>query len=161
MPRMLLHTPYKTEIRQDALLENAGKRTSSLTQAQIHRLLGQKRSKKYLEALSRLDAGGHVMNKPMVDALLAAIREEMPELTIDMQPLGIVSKCYLGENYEVHTLNVTGQIIEHYRAGHSLPGLLERARVLAQNPNYEFIEVYPDSMRAVKSDGSVATIKGA
>ena len=28
--------------------------------------------------------------------------------------LGIVSICYLGKPYEVHSLDITGQIIEHY-----------------------------------------------
>jgi len=157
---MLLNTPQKAGMQQRTLLETGKRKVSALTQAQIDRILCQKRSQEYVDAMHKLDAGGHVVNKQMVDALLAIIRDEMPELTIDQQPLGIVSKCYLGEKYEVHTLDAAGQIIEHYRSGSSLPGLLEKARMLAMNPNYEFVEVYLGCMRAVKFDGSVATIKG-
>lgn len=72
--------------------------------------------------------------------------------------LGIVSICYLGKPYEVHTLDVTGQIIEHYPGGKALPGGLEKARSLALRGGYAFIEVYVDCCRAIGRNGSVAVM---
>lgn len=76
-----------------------------------------------------------------------------------MGPLGIVSKCFLGDPYEVHTLDVTGSIIEHYQRGRALPGRMEKARRLALCGHYEFIEVYEHALRAVSTNGTVATLK--
>lgn len=69
-----------------------------------------------------------------------------------------VSICYLGKPYEVHTLDITGQIIEHYKSGHILPGGLEKARSIAMRGGYDFIEVYVDCCRAVSSNGLVSVI---
>ena len=53
---------------------------------------------------------------------------------------------------------MTGEIIEHYKSGQSLPGGLEKARSIAMRGGYEFIEVYSDCCRAVSSNGSVSVI---
>ena len=81
------------------------------------------------------------------------------KILFDMGPSGIVSKCYLGDPYEVHTLDVTGQIIEHYETYRKMPGIMEKARGLARSGSYSFIEVYPNALCAVKADGTVATLK--
>ena len=91
--------------------------------------------------------------------MIEIIRQEMPEIEIDMGPIGIVSRCYLGAPYEVHTLDLNGSIIEHYESYRTMPGMLEKARGLALSGFYEFIEVYHHALRAVKSDGTVATLK--
>ena len=140
--------------------ETASRTGSKLDPLQVDRVLCRKRSQKYMDAIAKLDAGGHVHNQQQVEAVIAIIREEMPEIEIDMGPVGIVSKCYLGTPYEVHTLDITGGIIEHYETFRKMPGLLERARGLARSGSYAFIEVYADALRAVKTDGSVAVLKG-
>ena len=139
--------------------QTRAKANTQLNQMQIDRVLSRKRSKKYMDAVARLDAGGHMHNQNMVNAMIQIIREELPEIEIDMGPQGIVAKCFLGAPYEVHTLDVTGNIIEHYETYRRMPGLLERARGLAKSGNYAFIEVYANALRAVKEDGTVATIK--
>lgn len=136
------------------------KTKTAMSQMQIERVLNRKRSSDYTDAITRLDAGGHVHNQHKVDAILEIIRAEMPEIEVDMGPVGIVSICYLGAPYEVHTLDVTGRIIEHYETFRRMPPLLERARVLAKSGNYAFIEVYANALRAVRADGTVATLKG-
>ena len=73
--------------------------------------------------------------------------------------LGFVSICYLGKPYEVHTLDMTGNIIQHYKSGQSLPGGLERARGIALHGGHDYIEVYANCLRAISSDGSVAVIE--
>ena len=91
-----------------------------------------------------MDAGGHVHNQNQVNEILNALREEFPEVEIAGILLGIVSTCYLGKPYEVHTVDITGEIIEHYKSGQVLPGGLEKARSIAIRGGYDFIEVYVD-----------------
>jgi hypothetical protein len=108
--------------------------------------------------MTQLDAGCHCQAPRAVEALIAAIQQELPEVTIDKLPIGIVSRCFLGEDYEVHTLDRTGGIIQHYRRQQSLPASLERARSLALHSQYLFVEVYVDSLVAVRSNGDTSYI---
>lgn len=161
MPRYMvnLQNQQKQQNQVELSLQAKPQSKTKLNQMQIDRVLSRKRSKEYMDAIARLDAGGHVHNQYMVDALIRIIQEELPEIEIDMRPQGIVSKCYLGAPYEVHALDVTGQIIEHYESYRRMPGLLEKARGLAKSGRYAFIEVYTTALRAVKEDGTVATMK--
>ncbi len=122
--------------------------------------LRQKRSSAYVEAMARLDAGGHVHNVATTQALIDAIRAELPDIQIDALPQGIISKCYLGVPYEVHTLNCAGNIIQHYKGGEPLSQGMERARSLARSGHYAFIEVYTDKLIAVSESGQTAIIEG-
>ena len=49
-------------------------------------------------------------------------------------------------------------IIEHYKQGQALPEDLEKARTLANNENYAFIEVYKTKLIAIKEDGTASII---
>lgn len=111
-----------------------------------------------MDALHKLDAGGYVHNQQKVEEILNAIKSEFPEVDLQGIMLGIVSKCYLGKPYEVHTIDITGGIIEHYKIGETLPGGLEKARSIAIRSNCEYIEVYVDCCRAISSNGSVSVI---
>lgn len=42
--------------------------------------------------------------------------------------LGVVSICYLGKPYEVHILDITREMIEHYKGEQMLPSELEKAK---------------------------------
>ena len=165
MARPMLKFPeaqqkQQTRTAEQMLLKPAQQKTATkLNQMQIDRILNKKRSKEYMDAMTRLDAGGHMHNQHKVEALMEVIRQEMPEIEIDMGPIGIVSKCYLGAPYEVHTLDMTGSIIEHYETFRTMPAGLEKARQLAKSGHYAFIEVYHHALRAVKADGTVATLK--
>lgn len=122
--------------------------------------LRQRRSSAYVEAMKKLDAGGHANTREALDALLSAIRSELPELTIEHLPIGIVAKCYLGSPHEVHTLDRDGSIIRHYKTFESLPPLMERGRSLALHPGYAFIEIYVDKLIAVADNGDTSIVKG-
>lgn len=122
--------------------------------------LRQRRSGAYVDAMKKLDAGGHVNTRESLDALLSAIRSELPELTIECLPVGIVAKCYLGPPHEVHTLDRGGSIIRHYKSFEPLPPLMERGRSLALHPGYAFIEVYADKLIAVAVNGDTSIVKG-
>ena len=156
MPEVKQQTSAQLNIRQEA---PQTKNKTQLNQMQIQRVLNRKRSSQYVEAMQRLDAGGHMHNQHQVQALIDIIREEMPEIEIDMGPVGIVSKCYLGAPYEVHSLDVLGNIIEHYETWRPMPEGMEKARRLAASGMYSFIEIYRHEMRAVSANGNVAVLK--
>lgn len=164
MPRPMLQKPKtETQTKSESLLSTKpkieNKQATATNQMMLDRLLRQPRSKEYMEAMHKLDAGGHVHNEHKVDDMIEILRKEFPEVEIEAIMLGIVSICYLGAPYEVHTLDITGSIIEHYKAGHPLPGGLEKARSLAMRGGYEFIEVYVDCCRCVSSNGAVSVVK--
>lgn len=121
-------------------------------------ILRQKRSPKYMQLMRELDTGGHVHNQEQVKNIIKIIKEEFPFIEIPGMLLGYVSKCFLGKPYEVHIIDLSGEIIEHYKQGQSLPGAFEKARSIALYGNYEFVEVYTDCCRAVSADGSVSVI---
>jgi hypothetical protein len=125
----------------------------------LEQRLRQQRSKTYVQAMKRLDAGTHQQNRAALDEVLQGIAAEFPELTIDQRPLGIVSICYLGAPYVVHICDLSGNIIEHYESYKAMPPLFERARALALHSAYAFIEVYSDTLRTVAADGSVSVIE--
>lgn len=166
MPRPMLKTQSISQNEQQASLTSltlaeknlSGK--SKLDKFNLERLLRRKRSERYLKAMRQLDAGGHVQNQRQVEQILGAIAEEFSEVGIPSELLGIVSICYLGAPYEVHSLDMLGNIIEHYKAGEKMPGGLEKAHSIALHGGYAFIEVYSDCCRAISEDGSVAVIAG-
>ncbi len=162
MPKPMLKTPQsKTEA--DILLSATSKQENKqqaqqMDKMKLDRLLRKQRSKEYMDAMHKLDAGGHVHNQQKVNEIINAVKNEFPEVEIQGVLLGFVSICYLGKPYEVHTLDMTGQIIEHYKEGQPLPGGLEKARSIAMRGGYDFIEVYVDCCRAVSSTGAVSVI---
>lgn len=165
MPKPMLGNTQQTQSKSEAALSisirtDTGRNLSQEEKMKLDRLLRKPRSKEYMDCMKRLDAGGHVHNKHRVDEIVNGIREEFPEVTIEGIMLGIVSICYLGAPYEVHTLDMTGSIIEHFKVGQPLKDGLEKARSIAIRGGYEFVEVYVDCCRAVSSDGSVSVIKG-
>lgn len=142
----------------NALQTNASPRVLLSPKAIADRLR-QRRSKAYVDSMKKLDAGGHTANRQAVEDLLNAIQSELPEISIDHYPIGIVAKCFLGHPYEVHTLDRTCSIIEHYKFSQPLPSQLDRARGLAVHPGYAFIEVYADKLIAVSENGETSIVK--
>lgn len=164
MPKPMLRQP-QTKTQSGSILsatqDHAQKQqTQQMDKMKLDRLLRKPRSKAYMNALHKLDAGGHVHNHDKVNEILNAIRSEFPEVSIEGVLLGVVSLCYLGAPYEVHSLDTAGQIIEHYKAWQPMPNGLERARSLAIRGGYDFIEVYTDCCRCISSNGTVSVISG-
>lgn len=166
MPKLILKQP-NAQSKSAAFLSTAQNSTQSSVQRQqiqhtdkmkTDKILRKTRSKKYIDAMSKLDAGGHVHNQSKVNEIIDAIRSEFPEVEINGILLGVVSKCYLGNPYEVHTLDMTDEIVEHYKCGQVLPCGMEKARSIALSDRYEFIEVYVDCCRAISPNGTVAVI---
>ena len=122
--------------------------------------LRNRRSPGYCAACQRLDAGTTTGATLGAESVLAAVAAEFPDLDLQSRPLGLVARCLLGAPFEVHTCALDGTICQHFRRGQSLPPLFERGRKLALHPSYAFIEVYPDTLRAIATDGRVSTIPG-
>ena len=120
------------------------------------RMLQGRRSTRYVETLGRLDASANLSPLEVQD-IIEQIRREFAEKWTST-PIGIVSRCHLGDPFEVHTLGFDGSIIEHYRVGEVLPGGLDRARDLARSDVYLAIEVYPDRLACVRADGSTVLL---
>lgn len=155
MARPILHGNTQTGTRLSAT--SAPARTTGLPAHELARRLREPRTRAYVERLARLDVGT-LHDTGAVRLLLAEIRGEFPELGMEDLPMGWVSRCYLGEPFEVHVLDAAGCIVQHYRRGEPLPGPLERARSLALHPAYSFIEVRRDALHCVRGDGTVTCI---
>lgn len=164
MPRPMLRTPQMQTQTQTSSLLSATYNSQQKQQQQqmdkmkMDKLLRKSRSKEYMEALHKLDAGGHVHNQNKVNEIINTNRSEFPEVELAGVLLGYVAICYLGKPYEVHTLDIVGGIIEHYKAGQPLPNGLEKARSIAMRGGYDFIEVYIDCCRAISANGTVSVI---
>lgn len=162
MPRPMLRTPQQSQAQANNILSavNHGQQQKQqpIDKMKLDRLLRQPRSRAYMDAVRQLDAGGHVHNQARVNEIMDVIRSELPEAALSGILLGYVAVCYLGKPYEVHTLDVTGGIIEHYQTGQILPNGMEKARSIALRGGYEFIEVYTDCCRAISSNGKVSVI---
>lgn len=164
MPKPMLRQPQaQTQTPSASLLsavqqQGQKQQTQQMDKMKLDRLLRKTRSKAYMEMMTTLDAGGHVHNQQRVNEIIDKIREEFPEVEIRGVMLGVVSVCYLGKPYEVHTLDIAGKIVEHYQAGHKLPNGMEKARALALRGGYSFIEVYVDCCRCVSSTGAVSVV---
>lgn len=164
MPRPMLKQP-DTRVESGSILsathtQQTNNQNQQMNKMVLDRILRKNRSKEYMDAIHRLDAGGHAHNHQQINEILDAIRSEFPDIDINGVLLGYVSQCYLGDPYEVHTVDMTGQIIEHYKKGEVLPDGLEKARSLALRGGYDFIEVYIDCCRCISSTGAVSVVTG-
>jgi hypothetical protein len=126
----------------------------SLSRPQIE-MLRQKRTPKYVDAMKTLDAGGPLVVSSLLQELRDAISEQFPE-GVGVWPRGWVAACYLGPAFEVHILDIAGEIVRHFHYGEPMPDPLERARSLAANRRYAFVEVHADKLVAVRHDGSTS-----
>ena len=129
---------------------------NSQNKIKIDRLLHRPRSNDFLSTMHKLDTCGTIVNTEIA-AIIAAIKNELPEVSLSML-LGIVAECHLGGPYIIHTLDMEGKIITHYKSGETIPNGLEKARSVALCGSYEFVEVYTDCLRAISEDGSVSVI---
>lgn len=159
MPKPMLRSGNTKTQTQNILDISRKGQTHQMDKLILDRILRKNRSKEYMDSMKKLDAGGHVHNQQKVNDIVNVIHSEFPEVEIEDVLLGCVSICYLGKPYDVHTLDISGGIIEHYKAGQTLPGGMEKARGIALHGGYEFIEVYVDCCRAVSSTGMVSVIK--
>lgn len=133
------------------------KEATSITHKSAMPVTSKNRSREYINLFTSLDHSS-LSETGGMESLMAGIREEFGTAELQSLPQAIVAKCYLGNPYEVHTLDLGGQmIIHHYKKSESLPGHIEKARSLALHHAYSLVEVYTDKLIVVNEDGS--TIK--
>ncbi|MED1951749.1 hypothetical protein [Brevibacillus centrosporus] len=159
MPRPIITTNAQVRASIELGTKMTTRTTVELEGLALEKRLRQIRSVTYTGAMTKLDAHGAVCDHRTIRNLIDAIENELPELHPHQWPIGIIAKCYLGAPYEVHTLDVKLEIVEHFKKGEALPKGMERARSLAIHPGYEFIEVYPNSICAIAKNGSVSVIR--
>ncbi|MGJ1242990.1 hypothetical protein [Sphingobacterium siyangense] len=122
------------------------------------RELLKRRSARYMELISGLDAKTLTDTKGMAD-LMNAIHEQFGTADVANLPLGILAKCFLGHPHEVHTLDLSGNlIIKHYKINEPLPEDFEKARILAKHNAYVFVEIYRDKIILIREDGSASKL---
>lgn len=131
----------------------------NLSDARIEKILRKKRPRALLDAIVSLDAGNQKITQNQIDKIKEIFKAEFPEVDLTGILLGIAGKCYLGEEYEVHTLTDNLQIINHYKTGEKMTPEMEVSRSLANNQHYAYIEIYTNCIRAVDKNGNVAVIK--
>lgn len=118
----------------------------------------KKRSKAYVECILTMDVSAS-MDTIGMEGLLKKIQSEFGNASLHEMPLGIVSKCFLGHPFEVHTLDLSGkQIIHHYKQGENLPDPFEKARALALHNAYVMVEVYTNKMVLIREDGTATKL---
>lgn len=170
MARLLLGTAPQSQTDLDSRAKITPR--AMLSPAAVEVRLRQPRNAAYVAAMTRADSGGHIHEAQTEEKLLAALREEFPDISVEKYPedvlagrfpVGIVAKCFLGAPYEVHTfdfgtLKVFANIVRHYKTFESLPGAMENARSLALNPAYEFVEIYTDKLIAVARSGASSIV---
>lgn len=156
MPKPIINFK-EAKLNDIALNVDVGQNKSFETTELVFR---RRRSQGYINKLKKLDIADHKISKEKINEIINAVKNELPEISVDELPIGIVAKCYLGEPYEVHTLSLVGEtIIKHYKNYEPLPEILEKARKIANNEKYEFVEVYHSKMIVVKEDGTTAIIE--
>ena len=103
MPRPMLRTPQNqtqsqtvnNNILSATRNQEHEQQQQQMDKMKLDQLLRKKRSKEYMEALHKLDAGGHVHNQNKVNDIIRTIQEEFPEVQLGGVLLGYVSICYL------------------------------------------------------------------
>lgn len=134
---------------------NENTRTSINTSATS---LRKKRSKSYMDLVQKIDVGHGSLSKKELDQLIQDLKQQFPVLDSLQFLEGIVAKCYLGNEFEVHTLDLKLDIMQHYKFHETLPPNLANARTLAASPFYAYIEVYSNCLCAIHTDGTVSII---
>lgn len=141
----------------ESALDTAKKQTLSMGFVSDRDLL-KKRSGKYLDVIAGLDARS-LTNTRSMEKLMSAIQEEFGTAELASLPLGIVSKCFLGHPYEVHTLDLSGsQIIKHYKINEPMEADFEKARTLAKHNAYSMVEIYKDKIILIREDGTATKL---
>ena len=114
----------------------------------------KQRSKKYIDLVTGLDAKTLSGTKGMTE-LMSAIQEEFGTADLISLPIGIVSKCFLGDPFEVHILDLTrSQIIRHFKTSEAMEPEFEKARTAAMHNAYAVVEVYKDKIILIREDGT-------
>ena len=77
MPRPILRAPQQSQTQTKSILNavnnNQRQNQQQIDKMKLDRLLRQPRSKGYMEAMRKLDAGGHVHNQEKINEIINTI----------------------------------------------------------------------------------------
>lgn len=132
-------------------------RASARQTAGSRGVLRTKRSVSYLGLIRSLDGGtlhGRADLQPVFDAIAAEFTPSGSTV-----PKGIVARCFLGPPFEVHSLDLFQDIVEHYGPATLMPEPMESYRRLALHPSYAVVEIYDDRVICILNDGGTVEIE--
>lgn len=117
-----------------------------------------KRSSSFIKAIKSIDHQIDV--KVFLDTLIQDLKNQISADALGQIPDRIISKCYLGPEFECHLIDLkSGQIIQHFKFSEIIPGMDERVRdMVVNNDDYEFIELFENHQNIVHSDGSITQL---
>lgn len=117
----------------------------------------KKRSEGYMNMIKNLDTD-MLSETRGKEEFMKKLHEEFGTADIVQLPIGILSKCFLGHPHDVHTLDLSNNmILKHYVIGEALPPDFEKARNPALHNAYAFVEVYKDKFLLIHMDGTVTS----
>lgn len=149
--------------------------------------LRQRRSSKYIETIKQLQAAQHFQDTEAQETLVEAIRQEFPEMSISAFPLlclvfqtrpgyprwmptPMIAEATTGmlrQDLQAELINKARQIdsydaavmqaCAHYNA--VLPGFVSRAFILVEHDSYAFVEIYPEYLVAIASNGDTSLVR--
>lgn len=96
-PRMIIKKG--AALKQESVLESQTMQAENqrqLSSEEIRLRLRKPRSEAYMQAISRLDAGGTTMNSHLYEEIKNILQEEMGDRHLFDILLGIVAVCHLG-----------------------------------------------------------------
>ncbi|MDR0513535.1 MAG: hypothetical protein LBG81_00025 [Coriobacteriaceae bacterium] len=130
---------------------DTSKSTITTTQHQ-KKMRRMRRSEELMEAMRQID----VQSDPAMKKAIMEWVESEYDKRGGGKLIGLFGKCYLGHPYCDHRMDLSGSIIEHFKADDPVPPPYKEARAYAASSAYAFIEVYDDGeVIPVHNDGKV------
>lgn len=177
MPKPILNNIYQqsstsTEFEDFSFSKNILEERNTFKSPEL--AFREKRPQNYIEQIKNLDIEGYAISEEKIKEIVETVQNSIPNLFYDETFLGVLGRCYLGADYDVHTLslnNVLGidertntvgygrMILKHYKVDEALPPELEKGRSLAINSNYAFVEIYSDKLIAISENGTASIVK--
>lgn len=178
MPKPIINTNGKqldlnfTGEKQLSMLNSALEERNTFKSSEL--ALRKKRPQAYMDLIKNLDIEGEKISEERLNDIIEQMKCSVPDIVLDDSFYGVLGKCHLERDYDVHTLSkkvIFGidekthqlgygrMILKHFHSTENLPDGLEKGRSLAANSNYAFVEVYSDKLIAIQNDGTVSIIK--
>lgn len=146
---MVTRRVVQTNQQQAADIAQGGRTADVAASRTIDRNRRAVRSEELVKAVQSLDT---TTDPQMAEAIKKWIAEEY-EKRQGGRLVGLFGKCYLGEPYVDHRLDLGGSwILEHFTRDQEPPPPFGAARPFARNDAYVYVEVY--------DDGAVVPIRG-
>lgn len=74
-------------------------------------------------------------------------------------PEAFVARCSLNPEFDVHQIDLSDSVLEHYLPGLPMPQHLAPARQAVLDGGYLFVEVYRELLAGVRRDGSIVPLR--